>query len=141
MQNPLIAGLEAIQSGTKELVSPDREDESYEAFQAMAEALIEAKEAQLLYQLAEQRSMSRETYGHVVRIITMGGLTPKGRDFLRALHEPLTSGITTESTAPTTSSAPDKEIFRLTPTFAGMSVDLKALWRKWATWYEARKSQ
>ena len=130
MKNPLLTGLDLIANGQTDIVAPSLDDEHYDEFQAMAEALVEAKNAKLIYHIAEQRSMSRKNYGHVVRLLVPGGLTPKGKEFLKEIAQ--------SPVAPDSSKAPnaktEPEIIQLKPTFMGMSIDLKALAKKWMTW-------
>lgn len=127
--NALIRGLELVASGAENLSAPTPEDNDYYAFQAMTEALLEAKEAELLYEVKVQRSKKRATYGHAVRVSVPSGLTPKGREFLNSAKVPMleaarisTSDLKKER---------ESEIFQLKPTFMGMGIDLKALWKKW----------
>ncbi|UXY16712.1 hypothetical protein N8I74_06735 [Chitiniphilus purpureus] len=125
--NPLIHGLESIVAGTTSFSAPPVESDAYNDFQAMAEALTEAKTAGLLYQVAVQRSRARATYDHAKTIVVSGGLTPKGREFLEAAKVP-----PPEAATPTPAGVEKPaEILQLKPTFAGMSIDLKALWQKW----------
>ena len=130
MENPLLTGLNLVASGKDDLIAPTLGDDSYDEFQAMAEALIEAKDAGLIYDIAEQRSMSRKNYRHVARLLIPGGLTPKGKAFLKEIAQ--LPAATDESKAPEAKTEP--EILQLRPTFAGMSIDLKALWKKWKSW-------
>ena len=125
--NALIHGLELVASGATDLPAPSAESESYAEFQAMAEALVDAKDAKLLYEVAVQRSRGRENYGHAVRVLVAGGLTPKGKQFLVNAK----ASATEIPDSPDAKPEKEPEIFQLRPTFAGMSIDLKALWRKW----------
>lgn len=126
--NPLLRALELAAAGTADISAPELENKEYENFQAIAEALVEAENSKLIYKIAVQRSMAIKTCGHVVRIIISGGLTPKGKEFFDQMknssHE-----ISSEP-----SKKNDPEIFQLRPTFAGMSIDLKVLWKKWQNW-------
>ena len=79
--NPLFRALELVAAGTSDMAAPKLENIEYENFQAIAEALIEAENSKLIYKVAAQRSMARKTYGHIVRLIIAGGLTPKGKEF------------------------------------------------------------
>ena len=81
----LRAALEIIASGKLELTAPDPSHASYESFQEIAEAALNAKADQLIYEAIPERSKSRNNYGHVLRVLVPGGLTPKGRKFLAQL--------------------------------------------------------
>ena len=108
-------------------MAPNPEAGDYADFQAMAEALLEAKESGLVYEAKAERSKGRETYGHVKQVLVAGGLTPKGK----TLQEQSRTMPATAELEPTARDLKEPEILQLRPTFAGMSIDLKALWRKW----------
>ncbi|MBS1161688.1 MAG: hypothetical protein H6R15_4107 [Proteobacteria bacterium] len=93
----------------------------------MAEALLEAKQSGLVYEAKAERSRARETYGHIKQVIVAGGLTPKGR----LLHEQSQAAPFAAEPKVTDRDRPEPEIIQLRPTFAGMSIDLKVLWKKW----------
>ena len=119
--------LQFVASGQARCVAPASDAAEYSDFQAMAEALIEAKQSGLVYEAKAQRSTARETYGHIQQVIVAGGLTPKGR----LLHEQSQAAPFAVEPKATDRDHPEPEIIQLRPTFAGMSIDLKALWRKW----------
>lgn len=121
--------LQFIASGQARCVSPASDAAEYLEFQAMAEALLEAKQSGLVYEAIAERSRTRETYGHIRQVIVAGGLTPKGR----LLHEQSQATPFAVESKATDRERPEPEIIQLRPTFAGMSIDLKALWRKWRT--------
>jgi len=125
--NALLRGLELVEAGATDISSPSVEDEGYVDFQAMAEALVEAKDVKLLYEVAVQRSKGRATYGHAVRVLVAGGITPKGRQFLDCAQ----ASVLEIPLSPKPQVEKEPEILQLRPAFAGMSIDLKALWKKW----------
>ena len=120
--NALLRGLELVATGATDFQAPSVENEGYADFQAMTEALLEAKDAKLLYEVKVERSKGRATYGHAAKVHVAGGLTPKGREFVSSAKAlPLEA---TTATAP--KAGKEAEILQLKPTFAGMSIDLKA---------------
>ena len=121
--------LEVAQEGTKEFRSPASNALGYAEYQETAEALLEAKEAGLVYEAKEERSAARETYRHIKRVLVAGGLTPKGKIALQDFHTPRPV-LEPEATTSRSAERNEPEIIQLKPTFAGISIDLKALWRK-----------
>ena len=113
-------------SGTTEFVAPAPDAEDYAEFQATAEALLEAKEGGLVYEAKAERSRARETFGHAKRVVVACGLTPRGRLLLEQ-QQSAPSAVEPKSTI---KDHKETEILQLRPTFAGTSIDLKALWRK-----------
>lgn len=119
--------LELAANGAVELVAPAPDAQNYAEFQALAEALVHAKEGGLVYEVNVERSRARETFENVKRVVISGGLTPRGR---LAYEQSQAKPSAAEPNA-TVREHKEPEIFQLRPTFAGVSIDLKALWRKW----------
>lgn len=86
-----IAALEdALQfaaSGQASCVAPAPDAAEYSEFQAMAEALLDAKQSGLVYEAKAERSRARETYGHIKQVIVAGWTYPKRKALIRAITD------------------------------------------------------
>ncbi len=127
----LRTALKLVQDGVSCLALADYPSERYEEFQAIADGLVEAQKLGLVYEVVVQRSRARKTYGHATQILIPGGLTPSGKRWLQDTEaHPI--GLIRNLANRSVQQLPQKqprEIFQLRPTFMGVSIDLKALWR------------
>lgn len=128
----LVALLKLVGDGLTKLDVADYPTEKYDDFQAIAEGLSQAAALGLIYKVVVQRSKARETYEHAVHVIVAGGLTPSGKQWLKddAEHqEALRIGAARKAERKTPQKS-EPEVFQLKPAFMGVSIDLKALWRR-----------
>lgn len=131
----LVPSMKLVADGLTYLSASDFPPEKYDEFQAIAEGLVQAKAHGFLHKVAVERSKSRETYGHITQVVVAGGLTPSGKQWLAEEAEYEEKGAT--RIALKAAKAPvekQPEILQLKPAFMGVSVDLKALWRKFVAW-------
>lgn len=113
--------LRRIQSGESSFKPTDDSPEALRDFQPLAKRIISAHERGFLVQAHFLKSNMRSTYGHVMQIITHGGLTFEGEQFLLSEPErqdyPESRGIPEE---------PREDILILKPNLWGMGLDLNA---------------
>ncbi|MGZ8222186.1 MAG: hypothetical protein ACXWT0_11120 [Methylobacter sp.] len=138
----LETSLALLSTGITQISVRDYPPDRYDEFQSLAEGIMQAKALGLVYEAQVERSKSRETYGHAVRVVTAGGLTPSGKTWLKEAadhaqkmkeaHERKAARTSASSDQPTPPTRTE-EIIQLKPAFMGMSIDLKALWRRLAT--------
>lgn len=128
----LVSSLRLVADGLKDAAVSDYPAGKYDEFQALVESLSEAKALGFVYEVAVQRSMSRATYNHAVRVLVAGGLTPAGKRLLSSYAEEQERQKipVAHRTAQIPSVKQEPEVFQLKPTIWGIGVDLKALWRK-----------
>lgn len=135
--------LEFLAAGNARIKLADYLPDRYDEFQALAEGIMQAKALGLVYEASVERSKARETYGHALHVLTAGGLTPAGKKWLldakeheAKIEEARARRAARQQTVPAVQASQSKpeEILQLKPTFMGMGIDLKALWKRFRSW-------
>lgn len=122
--NQIDIALKIVRNGTTKLEPDSSSETDISAFQPLAKALVYAHQQRWIHDVIVQRTSSRKNHGQIITVLISGGLTFEGEGHLYELESRASS-----LEATTKPSTPD--IFQLKPTFAGMSIDLKALWKKY----------
>jgi hypothetical protein len=111
--------LEEIRAGKKSFQPATRADQDMRDFQPIAKMLVYAHREQLLESCVPHKE-SETGHDYYDLVVVPGGLSYKGELYLA--ETPPKSVESAGTDAP--------EIFAIRPTFWGISIDLKALWRR-----------
>lgn len=123
--------LEYIHHGEMNFRPSNDSPEAIKEFQAIAKRIVAAYEKGYLIDVKYRRSHKKGTYGCILELVVIGGLTFEGEQFLSNFSKRDKVSAPRETTV-------QEDVIEVKPNLAGIGVNLNAAYRRFKRWWQNR---